>query len=111
MDIMHPLRHKMIDVMLAVLPLDGSEELQAIDLGVGTGVLARRLLEKFTSARVIAIDGALPMIELAKARLGTLCDRVRFVASDFRALPEDLPDKALSNKQPPRPFTLARPSN
>ena len=35
MDIMHPLRHKMIDVMLEVLPFDGSEELRAIAEGYG----------------------------------------------------------------------------
>ena len=36
----------MIDVMLAVLPFDGSEQLRAIDLGVGTCVLAQRFLDK-----------------------------------------------------------------
>ena len=46
MDIMHPLRGKMIEVALEILPFQQSQPLRTLDLGVGTGVFSKRLLEK-----------------------------------------------------------------
>ncbi|MDA2925156.1 hypothetical protein MYX65_11005 [Acidobacteria bacterium AH-259-L09] len=44
MDIMHPLRWKMIEVALEILPFHQTQSLRALDLGVGTGkVLIDRL--------------------------------------------------------------------
>jgi ubiquinone/menaquinone biosynthesis C-methylase UbiE len=84
MDIMHPLRHKMIEISLDVLPSDQGQSPTAVDLGVGTGVFTLRFLERFPRARVIAIDGAESMIELASARLGSKRSAVEFVVGDFR---------------------------
>ena len=86
MQVMHPLRSKMVAVALEVLPFKASAELTAVDLGVGTGFFTARFLEKFPSSKVVAIDGAASMIELARARLGPVADHVRFVVSDFREL-------------------------
>ncbi len=90
MEIMHPLRRRMVEVVLEVLPFGRSEPLLAIDLGTGTGLLAAKFLEKFSRARVTAVDGSAAMVEEAKSRLGKLSERVRFVVSDFRALPPEV---------------------
>jgi tRNA (cmo5U34)-methyltransferase len=90
MDVMHPLRHKMIDVIMDVLPFDAAAPLWVLDLGVGTGVLAERFLRKFTAGRVIAVDGSHAMLELAKSRLTPLADRLTLEVADFRRLPTSL---------------------
>ncbi len=86
MDVMHPLRHKMFDVALEVLPISRESEFTAIELGMGTGTLSQRVLEQYPKARLVAIDGADSMLDLAKLRLAGLADRVTFVRGDFRDL-------------------------
>jgi ubiquinone/menaquinone biosynthesis C-methylase UbiE len=87
MDIMHPLRWKMIEVALEVLPFQQTQSLRALDLGVGTGVFSKLFLEKYPNSKVVAIDGATSMLELAKTRLGELGQRVEWVLSDFKMMP------------------------
>ncbi len=87
MEIMHPLRWKMIEVALEILPFHQTRSLRALDLGVGTGVFSKRFLEKYPNSKVVAIDGAASMFELAKSRLGDLAQRVEWVLSDFRTMP------------------------
>ncbi len=87
MDIMHPLRWKMFEVALQVLPFHATRSLRALDLGTGTGIFSRRFLEKYPNSNVVAIDGAASMLELAKSRLGVLAQRVKWVQSDFRVMP------------------------
>ena len=86
MDIMHPNRYQMIRVALDALPYDGDQPLRALELGTGTGVFTRAFLERFPAARVVSVDGAAAMIELASARLGPLVERVDFRTADFREL-------------------------
>jgi len=86
MDLMHPHRHKMLDVVLELIPFDREKPFTALDLGVGTGFFSQAILRNFPNSRVIAIDGAASMIGMAKARLGPLADRVDFRIGDFRDL-------------------------
>lgn len=86
MDIMHPLRWKMIEVALELLPFHQTRFLRALDLGVGTGVFSKQFLKKYTNSKMVAIDGAASMLELAKSRLGELTQRVEWVLSDFRTM-------------------------
>ncbi len=86
MDIMHPNRHKMVQVALDVVPFDGGEALQVLDLGSGTGFFTKRLLDTYPNARVIAVDGAAAMIAVASERLGDQSHRVSFRTGDFREL-------------------------
>ena len=90
MDIMHPLRWKMVEIALEILPFERMQALEVLDLGVGTGVFARRFMETHLRSSVVAIDGASAMLEMAKVRLGALDDRVEWVQSDFREIPADV---------------------
>ena len=94
MDVMHPLRHKMVQVVLDVLPFEVSRPLTALDLGTGTGILTHRFLGRFSASKVVAVDGAQAMVELATSRLGALADRVTFDVCDFRRLPSALEDRS-----------------
>lgn len=87
MEIMHPLRWKMIEIALEILPFHKTRSLRALDLGAGTGVFSKRFLEKYSNARVVAIDGAASMLQLAKLRLGDLAQRVEWILSDFQTMP------------------------
>ena len=86
MDVMHPNRHQMIDVAIELLPFPRYQAFLALDLGVGTGCFSKRLLEAFPNARVIAIDGAMSMLEIAGVRLDEFEERVDLRAGDFRNL-------------------------
>jgi len=86
MDIMHPNRHRMADVMVEVLAAGDSAPSLVLDLGTGTGFLLQRLLAAFPSLQAVAVDGARPMVALARARLGELAGRVDFRVGDFREL-------------------------
>src|SRR5215475_6366867 len=88
MELMHPNRSKMVQIAIEVLPFPRTAALRAIDLGIGTGYFTERFLNHFPNSRVLGIDGAQAMIELAKARLRSLASRVEFVIGDFRKLRE-----------------------
>ena len=84
MDLMHPNRHKMAEVIAAVLAASAPEPRLVVDLGTGTGFLLDKLLRRFPNCRAIAIDGSAQMMASAKSRLGELAARVEFVVADFR---------------------------
>ena len=86
MDLMHPNRHKMLEIVLDLLPFDREKAFTALDLGVGTGFFSQAILRNFPNCRVIAIDGAAAMVDMAKGRLGSLADRVDFRVGDFREM-------------------------
>ena len=86
MELMHPNRSKMIEIALEVLPFPQTAALRAIDLGIGTGYFTECFLNQFPNSRVLGIDGAPAMIELAKARLKSSESQVEFVIGDFRKL-------------------------
>ena len=89
MDIMHPLRHKMIEIALDTLPYPDEQSLRVLDLGTGTGAFALEFLKRYLNASVVAIDGSSAMLELARARLDEYAQRVDFVAADFRSIPAE----------------------
>jgi len=93
MEIMHLNRSKMVAAALEVLPFSGDAPVQALDLGIGTGYFTMQLLGKYPEARVLAVDGAEAMVELAKQRLGNLSERVSFCIGDFRQLEGLIPEE------------------
>jgi ubiquinone/menaquinone biosynthesis C-methylase UbiE len=84
MDLMYPNRHKMAEVILAVLAASTPDPQLVVDLGTGTGFLLARLLRRFPNCRAVAIDGSPQMVDGAKSRLAALAQRVEFVIGDLR---------------------------
>jgi len=97
MELMHPNRSKMVQIALEVLPFTRTTALRAIDLGIGTGYFTECFLNKFPNSRVLGIDGAPAMIELAKARLKPSESRVEFAIGDFRKLQQLASDAGAVN--------------
>ena len=60
-----------------------------VDLGIGTGALARACLEQVPGARVWGIDADPAMMPIARTRLGRLARRVTMTTGDF--LDESIP--------------------
>jgi tRNA (cmo5U34)-methyltransferase len=60
-----------------------------VDLGIGTGALARACLERVPAARVWGIDADADMMSIARTRLGRLSRRVTMTTGSF--LDEALP--------------------
>jgi SAM-dependent methyltransferase len=60
-----------------------------VDLGIGTGALARACLESAPGARIRGIDADPEMMAIARARLGRLSSRVTMTTGSF--LDEPLP--------------------
>ena len=94
MDIMHPNRPKMVNIGLEFLPFNQDQQIKVLDLGVGTGFFTQKLLQKFTNAQVVALDGAQLMIDLAKARLEDFEKSIKYVVGDFRDI-----DNTFDNKK------------
>lgn len=92
MEIMHPNRHRMADIIVEVLSASAREPRLVVDLGTGTGFLLERLLGRFPDLRAIAVDGAQSMIDLAKARLQARAKRVDFRVCDFRQVADACAD-------------------
>ncbi len=92
MDLLHPNRHRMIDIALQVLSeLDGRRS-TVLELGSGTGLFACRFLERHREATLVGVDGAASMIEIASGRLrdAGFVDRMRFIRAGFQTFrPED----------------------
>lgn len=88
MNLMHPNRSKVVQIALDVVPFSREAAIQALDLGIGTGYFSERFLKYFPNSSVIAIDGAKNMIDMSKARLGKLSERVDFRTGDFLRLKE-----------------------
>ena len=86
MEIMHPNRHKMVQVALESLPFSRDSALQALDLGIGTGYFTELFLSEYPNSRVVGVDGAEAMVSLAKARLSCRSCQVDFRVGDFRSL-------------------------
>jgi trans-aconitate methyltransferase len=59
-----------IDVMLRVITAAGRPVERFADLGCGSGVLARALLERYPAAQATLVDMSEPMLEAARGALG-----------------------------------------
>jgi len=78
-----PYYPEMIRAVLAAIPFDKSDPMAVIDLGCGTGTIARSIGQAFPQARVTCLDLAENMIEMAKLKLAGVPD-TRFQVGDFR---------------------------
>ncbi len=58
-----------------------------LDVGTGTGICAARLARRYPSARVMALDSALPMLRVARGRGPRWFSRRALACGDAEALP------------------------
>jgi tRNA (cmo5U34)-methyltransferase len=92
MDLLHPNRHRMAEIAIEIIPYLRDTPLRVLDLGIGTGFLARRFLDFYPNAKVTGLDGSREMIRLARTRLQDMQDKLCFVRSSFAMIDRALPD-------------------
>ena len=92
MDLLHPNRHKMVEIALEVLPFTREDRLRALDLGIGTGFLASRFLQEYPHSTLIGLDGSEAMLELASARLSDSRCGVKLIPARFEDAEEAIPE-------------------
>ncbi len=77
-----PYYDEMLDALILALSFSVSGATQVIDLGCGTGTVARRIKETFPNASFTCVDIAENMLAMAKRKLGT---NARYQLADFRS--------------------------
>ncbi|NJM86646.1 MAG: class I SAM-dependent methyltransferase [Hydrococcus sp. RU_2_2] len=61
-----PYYHQMLEAVISALPFDKSEAINVIDLGCGTGTVAKLIKDAYPEARITCLDLVENMIEMAK---------------------------------------------
>ena len=76
---------KFVDDLLAICPTPGD----TLDLGTGTAQIPIALCRRESSCRVLAVDAAVSMLELARYNVeaASLISRVQLAQADAKALP------------------------
>ncbi len=69
-------------------PLKRSKAIQIVDLGCGTGTVAKRLQDAYPKAKITCVDLAENMLEMARGKLGSAA---RYQLADFRSYQFETP--------------------
>lgn len=72
----------MISALIDAVHFDISDAIRIIDLGCGTGTVAKQLGDKFPNAKIVCLDIASKMIDIAKNKLGDR-ENTEFIVGDF----------------------------
>jgi tRNA (cmo5U34)-methyltransferase len=78
-----PYYQKQNSLMMDLIPLERKTAFRALDLGAGTGVLSRLLLDTFPNARVTAFDISAVMLETCRKKLWAYPNRATYIQGDF----------------------------
>lgn len=76
-----PYYEQMIEALITALPFSQSEPICVVDLGCGTGTIARRIKDIYPQAQITCIDIANKMLEIARLKLGDT--DVRYQLANF----------------------------
>jgi len=74
-------------VFFNLLDFRKGEEIDVLNLGIGSGENARIFLQRYPNARLVGIDVSNKMIQKARLKLADLASRVKLIQSDFRTMP------------------------
>ena len=77
-----PYYNQMIGALIDSIHFDSNAAIRIIDLGCGTGTISKRISEKYPNSKIICLDVASNMIEIAKHKLSGHND-VEFITGDF----------------------------
>jgi trans-aconitate methyltransferase len=71
-----PARDELQAVLLDLIPAERDESFLAVELGIGGGWLSEAILERFSGACVVGLDGSPTMLETSGKRLEQYRDRL-----------------------------------
>ena len=73
---------------LELLPFEPSVSIEVLDLGAGTGLFSKHVIEKYPKANFVLYDLAEKMLEVARKRFENYSQQFKYVLSDYRKLQE-----------------------
>ncbi len=77
-----PYYEQMISALIDAIPFSKNSTIRIIDLGCGTGTIAKKISERFPYSKIVCLDIAANMIEIAKHKM--LKHKVsEFIVGDF----------------------------
>ncbi|MBN2058444.1 MAG: class I SAM-dependent methyltransferase [Candidatus Saganbacteria bacterium] len=69
--------------IMNMIPFKPDQAFKVLDLGIGSGRLAKQILEKYPKARLTAVDFSDKMIAMCRSRLAEFSDRIELLNEDF----------------------------
>ena len=76
----YDLTHEMI---LSMLPLAQQTPMRVLELGIGTGNLTQKLLDRYSASTVVGYDLSVEMLARARAKLTTFKERIELHEGDI----------------------------
>ena len=86
-----PKNDEIHNMIVDSIPHDKKSKIKVLDLGVGTGLGALKILNEFPKAHLTGIDFSSKMISKARGRLKIFGNRVKLIEADFNKI--DFPEK------------------
>ncbi|HEY9813411.1 MAG TPA: class I SAM-dependent methyltransferase [Candidatus Sericytochromatia bacterium] len=78
-----PNYEQMLDALVTALPFNQLQPIRVVDLGSGTGTIARRIKDVYPQAQVTCVDIAEKMLQIAQVKLGDAGDDLRYQLANF----------------------------
>jgi tRNA (cmo5U34)-methyltransferase len=78
-----PFYKDMLDALISAMPCDNDRRIRIVDLGCGTGTIAKKIKERYPRAAITCVDFAENMIKIAKDKLSDF-DDISYAVSDCR---------------------------
>jgi tRNA (cmo5U34)-methyltransferase len=78
-----PNYEQMLDALVTALPFNHCQPIRVVDLGCGTGTIARRIKDVYPLAQVTCVDIAEKMLQIAQVKLGEAGDDLRYQLANF----------------------------
>jgi len=92
-----PKYREMREVIVSLLPFKKDASIRVLDLGIGTGNLSLKLLQKFSKADIVGVDKDKDMLKIALKKLRRLTSKIKLVRGNFGDfLPEGKYDAVVS---------------
>ncbi|HEX2953847.1 MAG TPA: class I SAM-dependent methyltransferase [Bacillota bacterium] len=85
---------EMLEALVNIIPFEKYDKFKVVDLGCGTGTIAGKIKRRFSNAKVLCLDFAESMIEMAKTKLAGY-DGVAFYTGDFTNYDFDEPSDVI----------------
>ncbi|WP_028314778.1 class I SAM-dependent methyltransferase [Desulfatibacillum aliphaticivorans] len=81
-----PCFHEIFSAAMEIIPFPKGANIKVLDLGAGTGLFSRFVLEKYPNAQFVLLDVADKMLKVAEERFHGRINQFEFVIDDYRNL-------------------------